>query len=396
VAQVLVAPDKFKGSLSAQEVADGVIRGLRAVDGGIDAIAIPVADGGEGTLAAAMAAGFARVPVTASGPTGHPVRTAYARRGGMAVVEMADVSGLGRLPDGRLEPLRSSSRGTGEVIAAALDAGCTSIVLGIGGGACTDGGAGLAQALGARVLDPHGRRLPPGGAALAGVDRVDLSGMHPRLAEADIVVACDVDNPLTGPGGAATVYGPQKGASAADVATLERAMQQWAAAVAAVSGSDLSDRPGAGAAGGVGFGCLALLGGSLRSGIDLILELVGFDERLDGARLVVTGEGSLDAQTLRGKAPAGVAAAAGAAGVRTVAVCGTSKLSSADLHGAGIDAAYALVDIEPDVARCMTDAAPLLERLGQEIARDELQRRERRGSELPSLEPLTSRQLRIQ
>lgn len=374
MARVVVAPDKFKGSLPAPEVADCVIRGLRAVEDGIDAIAIPVADGGEGTLAAALAAGFARVPVVASGPTGRPVQTAYARRDGLAVIEMADVSGLGRLPDGRLEPLRASSRGTGEVIAAALDAGCTSIVLGIGGSACTDGGAGLAEALGARVLDAHGRPLPAGGAALTEIDAVDLSGMHPRLAEADVVVASDVDNPLTGPAGAAVVYGPQKGASASDVAILERAMQRWAAALAEATGSDRSDRPGAGAAGGVGLAGLALLGGSVRSGIDLILELVEFDERLDGARLVVTGEGSLDTQTLRGKAPAGVAAAASAAGVRTVAVCGTSELSRSDLQRAGIDAAYALVDLEPDVARCMTEAAALLERLGQQIARDELSR----------------------
>lgn len=370
--QVLVAPDTFKGSLAAPQVADCVIRGLLAVDGSIDAIAIPVADGGEGTLAAALAAGFARVPVLASGPTGRPVQTAYARRDGLAVIEMADVSGLGRLPEGRLEPLRASSRGTGEVVAAALDAGCTSIVLGIGGSACTDGGAGLAQALGARVLDAHGRQLPEGGAALTGVDRVDLSGMHPGLTEADIVVACDVDNPLTGPVGAAEVYGPQKGASAADVAVLERAMKRWAAALAAATGSDLSDRPAAGAAGGVGLAGLALLGGSQRSGIDLILELVGFERRLSGADLVITGEGSLDTQTLRGKAPAGVAAAAAAAGVRTVAVCGTSKLSRTNLHGAGIDAVYALVDLEADVARCMTGAAPLLELLGQKIARAEL------------------------
>jgi glycerate kinase len=372
VDQVLVAPDKFKGSLSAPQVADCVIRGLRAVDDGIDAIAIPVADGGEGTLESALAAGFERVPVVASGPTGLPVQTAYARRDGMAVIEMADVSGLGRLPDGRLEPLASSSRGTGDVIAAALDAGCMSIVLGIGGSACTDGGAGLAQALGARVLDAHGRQLPEGGAALAAIDTVDLSSMHPGLAEADVVVACDVDNPLTGPGGAARVYGPQKGASAADVAILEHAMQRWAAAVAVATGSDLSDRPGAGAAGGVGFAGLALLGGRMRPGIDLIMDLVGFHDRLDGARLVVTGEGSLDAQTVRGKAPAGVAAAAAAAGVRTVAVCGTSRLSPSELHGAGIHAVYALTDLEPDVARCMTEAAPLLERLGQKIARDEL------------------------
>ena len=374
MAQVLVAPDKFKGSLSAPEVAACVIGGLRTVDGSIDAIAIPVADGGEGTLDAALAAGFDRVPVVASGPTGSPVQTAYARRDGLAVIEMADVSGLGRLPEGRLEPLRASSAGTGEVIASALDAGCTSIVLGIGGSACTDGGAGLAQALGASVLDARGRDLPAGGAALTAVDTVDLSTMHPGLAEADIVVACDVDNPLTGPTGAATVYGPQKGASAADVTLLELAMQRWARAVAVATGTNLSDRPGSGAAGGIGFAGFAVLGGRMRSGTELILDLVGFHDHLDGARLVITGEGSLDTQTLRGKAPAGVAAAAAAAGVRTVAVCGASTLSPAVLHGAGIDTAYALTDLEPDVARCMTDAAPLLERLGQQIAREELGR----------------------
>jgi glycerate kinase len=375
VAQVLVAPDKFKGSLSALQVADCVIRGLHSVDASIDAIAIPVADGGEGTLSAALAAGFARVPVTANGPTGRPVRTAYARRGALAVVEMADVSGLGRLPAGRLQPLHASSHGTGEVIAAALDAGCTRIVLGIGGSACTDGGAGLAQALGAKVLDAQGRKLAAGGAALAQVSRVDLSEMHPGLAGAEIVVACDVDNPLTGPCGAAAVYGPQKGASGADVAVLEHALQQWAAALAVATGSDLSDRPGAGAAGGLGLAGLALLGGALRSGIDLILELVGFQSHLDGARLVVTGEGALDAQTLHGKAPAGVAAAAAAAGVPTVAVCGTSSLSHEDLTGAGISAAYSLDALEPDHDRCMTHAGPLLEQVGRTVARDHLQPR---------------------
>lgn len=370
--QVLVAPDKFKGSLTAPKVAEAVIRGLRAADGTIEAVAVPVADGGEGTLEAALAAGYARVPVTAGGPTGRPVQTAYARRGDLAVVEMADVSGLGRLPGGRLEPLRASSRGTGEVIAAALDAGCTTIVLGIGGSACSDGGAGLAQALGASVLDAHGREVPAGGGGLIEVDRVDLSGMHPALTSADVVVACDVDNPLSGPMGAARVYGPQKGASAADVEVLDQALQRWAAALAAATGSDRSASPGAGAAGGVGLAGLTLLGGRLRPGIDLVLDLIGFVDRLDGARLVITGEGSLDGQTLRGKAPAGVAAMASAAGIRTVAVCGTTELSPAELRGAGIDAGYALVDLEPDVSRCMSDAASLLERLGQRIARDEL------------------------
>jgi glycerate kinase len=368
VATVLVAPDKFKGSLDAQQVAECVIRGIRAVEASVDTLAVPVADGGEGTLAAALSAGFTRVPVVASGPTGDPVQTAYGRRGALAVVEMADVSGLARLPGGRLLPLTASSRGTGEVLAAALDAGCTSVVIGIGGSACTDGGAGLAQALGATVLDAHGRPLPDGGAALSEARVVDLSGLHPRLTDTEIVIACDVDNPLTGPAGAAAVYGPQKGATPADVAVLEGALQQWAAVLASATGSDLSHRSGAGAAGGVGLAALALLGGSMHSGIDLVLDLVGFHDHLAHAQLVVTGEGALDAQTLSGKAPAGVARAAASAGVPVVAVCGTSELSMEDLHGAGFAAAYRLDDLEPNLHRCMADAAPLLERLGRRIA----------------------------
>ena len=370
--QVLVAPDKFKGSLDALQVAASVIRGMHAVDPGVDAVAMPVADGGDGTLAAALAAGFSHVPVVASGPTGRPVDTAYARRGSTAVLEMADVSGLSRLPGGQLEPLVSSSRGTGEVIAAALDAGCTSIVLGIGGSASTDGGAGLAQALGARVLDPEGRSVPDGGAALAQVSTVDLTGLHPRLAQADIVIASDVTNPLTGPTGAAAVYGPQKGASAADVTVLEQGLQAWADALAAATGSDLSGEPGAGAAGGVGLAGMAVLGGNLRSGIELVLELVGFHDEVSGAQLVVTGEGALDTQTLSGKAPVGVAKAAQSAGVPTVAVCGVSKLSQQELGSAGLSAAYSLVDLEPDVERCMTEAASLLEQLGRRIATEHL------------------------
>jgi len=245
-------------------------------------------------------------------------------------------------------------------------------VLGIGGSACTDGGAGLVQALGAKVLDARGRQLPTGGAPLADVDRVDLSGLHPGLAAAEIVVACDVDNPLTGPAGAAAVYGPQKGASCTDVAVLEKALRQWAKAVAAAAGSDLSDSPGAGAAGGVGLAGLAILGGSLRSGIDLVLELVGFHQHLRGARLVVTGEGALDAQTLRGKAPLGVAVAAASAGVPTVAVCGTSRLPHTDLFRAGFASTYALDDLEQDLGLCMTRAAPLLGQVGQMIALDHL------------------------
>jgi len=298
------------------------------------------------------------------------VDTAYAERDGVAVVELADVSGLGRLPGGRPAPLTASSYGTGQVMRAALDAGCRRIVLGIGGSASTDGGAGMVQALGGRLRDPRGAEIGRGGAALAAVESLDLTGLHPALRQTEVVVASDVDNPLLGRRGAAAVYGPQKGASPPDVAQLDAALARWAEAVHRATGADAAGTPGAGAAGGVGFAALAVLDATLQPGIDLILDLVGFPAVLPGAGLVITGEGSLDAQTLHGKAPAGVAAAARAAGIPVVAVAGRSLLSPANLEPAGILAVYALTDIEPNPDRCMTEAGPLLERLATKIAAD--------------------------
>jgi glycerate 2-kinase len=372
VTTVLIAPDKFKGSLTAAEVGEAVATGIRRARADVQVAVLPVADGGDGTLAAALAAGCTAVPVTATGPTGRPVATAYARRGDLAVVEMADVSGLVRLPGGRPEPTTATSRGTGEVLGAALDAGCRRIVLGIGGSAGTDGGAGLVQALGARLRDRTGAEIGPGGAALAELAELDLDPLRRRLAGVEVTVACDVDNPLTGPAGAAAVYGPQKGAAPAQVAELDRALGHWADVVAAATGSDVRAAAGAGAAGGVGFAAISLLGARLRPGIELVLDLVGFRERLPGADLLVTGEGALDAQTLRGKAPAGVAAAGRAAGVPVVAVCGQSRLTAAQLRAAGISAAYPLTDLEPDLQRCITGPAPLLERLGEQLAAEHL------------------------
>ncbi|EOD59695.1 glycerate kinase, partial [Amycolatopsis vancoresmycina] len=251
---------------------------------------------------------------------------------------------------------------TGDVIAAAVRAGCRRIVLGVGGSACTDGGAGMLTALGARLLDAAGRELPPGGAALSRLALLDLTG----LSEVDIELASDVDNPLYGPRGAAAVYGPQKGASAADVEILDAALRHWAS----IAGPSFAERPGAGAAGGVGFAAMAVLGARMRPGIELLLDLLGFDAALAGASLVVTGEGSLDEQTLSGKAPAGVARAAAAQGIPCVAVSGRCALSARDLAAAGISAAYALTDLEPDPARCMAEAAPLLRRLARRVAAD--------------------------
>ncbi|NYI45352.1 glycerate kinase [Nocardioides aromaticivorans] len=369
--RVLVASDKFKGSLTAAEVAAAVGAGVRRVlpDAVVDAA--PVADGGDGTLAAAEAAGFALVPVTVTGPTGEPVRTSYARRGDLAVVELADAAGLVRLP-GDPDPLRASSRGAGEALAAAVDAGCREVVLGIGGSASTDGGAGLLRGLGARLLDADGADVADGGGSLHEAARVELDDVRRRIAGVVVTVACDVDNPLTGPRGAAAVYGPQKGATPDDVRRLDASLGHWADLLATATGADVRDHPGAGAAGGVGFAALAVLGAELRSGIELVLDLVGFENLLTGADLVVTGEGALDEQTLHGKAPAGVAAAAGRAGVPVVAVCGVNRLDPARMRAAGIEAAYALANIEPDLQRCLTDGIPLLHQLGERIAAEHL------------------------
>jgi glycerate kinase len=367
---VLVAPDKFKGSLTALEVAARITAGLHAVLPGLETVNLPVADGGDGTVDAAVAAGFDRVSVRATGPTGERVLTSYARRGDQAVIEMASVCGLQLLPGGVKEPSRAGTFGLGEVVRAAVTGGCRRVVLGIGGSASTDGGAGFLQALGAQVLDAHGSAVPPGGAALANARSVDLTALAAEVRGVEYVVASDVDNPLCGPNGAAAVYGPQKGASASDAAVLESALENWALLVARASGTDHRACPGAGAAGGVGFAALAALGAHLRPGIEIILELVRFADQLLGCRLVITGEGSLDEQTLAGKAPAGVAAAAHRHHIPTVAVTGHNTLPLTAMQRAGISQAYSLTDLEPDVARCITHAGTLLERAASAVAHD--------------------------
>ena len=371
---MVIAPDKFKGSLTAPDVAVHLARGLAAAVPGVRTEEIPVADGGDGTVDAAVAAGYRRVERRVSGPTGEPVTAAFALSGpgDVAVVEAAQACGLSRLPGGRLRPLTATSYGVGELIAAAVDAGARQIVLGLGGSATTDGGAGLIAALGARLLAASGEPVPPGGAALAGLGTLDLSGLR-DLSGVAVLLASDVDNPLLGPDGAAAVYGPQKGASAADIRVLEDGLARWAdAAESALGRGFFRDRAGAGAAGGLGFAALAFLGARMRPGIEVVLDLVSFRERVAGASLVITGEGSLDAQTLRGKAPAGVAAAARAAspGTPVVAVAGSCSLDEESLAGAGLAGAYALTSLEPDVRASMANAGPLLEKLAAQVAAD--------------------------
>src|SRR5271170_4268362 len=398
--KIVIAPDKFKGSLPAAEVADAIAAGLRAGWPGAELVTVPVADGGEGTVDAAVAAGLKRVPVTVDGPTGEPVHASYARRGEVAVIELADACGLLRLPGGRPAPLTASSFGCGQVLAAALAAGARQIILGVGGSASTDGGAGLLQALGAQVLDARGVPLARGGAALQDVATLDLSelhpalhdvaaldlsglhpalrdvaalelsGLHPALRVSSVILATDVINPLTGPDGAAEVYGPQKGASPEQITELASGLRRWAAVVATATGTDWSQAPGAGAAGGVGFAALAVLGAQARPGIGLVLDLVDFDAALDGAALVIVGEGSLDTQTLAGKAPVGVARAAARRGIPVVAVAGRSTLTKDQLATTGISRVYTLSDLEPDPARSSAQASALLRRVGQALARE--------------------------
>ncbi len=366
--RVLVAPDKFKGSVTAAQAADALAAGLLTARPGLDVVRLPVADGGDGTLAAAVFAGYDLIPVVAKGPTGVPVETAFALLAGTAVVELADVTGLRRLP-GPAAPLTASTYGVGQVIAAALDHGATTIVLGIGGSASTDGGAGMLQALGVRLTGADGTDLAAGGGALAGLVSIDVAGLDQRLgAGITVLVASDVQNPLLGPSGAAAVFGPQKGASPEDVVLLDRALARWAALTESVTGRDLASAPGAGAAGGTGFAALAYLDARLVPGVDLVLDLIGFDAALAGADLVITGEGSLDLQTLSGKAPVGVARAAARRGVPVVAVAGQVVLTEAEIAEAGFAAAYSLTDLEPDPAVSMIEAADLLAQIGYQIA----------------------------
>ncbi|WP_426299936.1 glycerate kinase [Arthrobacter sp. R-11] len=376
--RVVIAPDKFKGSLSAPEVArhlaDGLAAGFDAAGAAetLETTLIPVADGGEGTLDAAVGSGFTRRSATVTGPLGEPVTADFAVRGNQAVIEMAAASGLALLPGGPSTDTakEANSIGTGELIRAALDLGCRKIILGVGGSANTDGGAGVLQGLGARLLDADGNELPAGGGALAGLASIDFSGLDVRLEDSRFVLASDVDNPLLGTLGAPAVFGPQKGATPEDVTALDAALARFVE----VLGEEIGDRagraaeaPGAGAAGGVGYAAIAVLGAARRPGIDVVLEFTGLAGQLAGADLVITGEGSLDEQSLLGKTPMGVARAAEAAGVPVVAVCGRTTLSQEQQSDSGFRQVLPLTSLESDVEVCIREAGTLLEKLGRTI-----------------------------
>lgn len=361
--KIIVAPDSFKGSLSAIEVAAAMEAGIRQVFTEATVCQLPIADGGEGTVAAMVAATGGEIRRTkVTGPLGEPIYAAWGILGdGMtAVIEMAAASGLTLVPQGERNPALTTTFGTGELIRAALDAGLRKVVIGIGGSATNDGGAGMLQALGMRFTDAAGRELPPGGLALAHLAQVDNRGLDCRLAETEFKVACDVDNPLCGARGAAAVFGPQKGATPELVARLDAALRHYAERVHAATGRDIASVPGSGAAGGLGGGLLLLPQVQLLPGIDLVLDAVRFAELVQGSDLVITGEGRTDIQTTYGKAPVGVAKIAQAHGVPVVCLSGGLGEGHQAVEDCGIQAVMSIVDKPMALEACMQDGAALL------------------------------------
>lgn len=369
--KIVIAPDSFKESLSAPEVAAAIARGWQQVFPEAECLLRPMADGGEGTVDALLAAvGGERRECRVRGPMGEPVAAHWGWLGqGTAVIEMAAASGLHWVPREQRDARLASSFGTGELIVQALDDGATRIILGLGGSASNDGGAGLLQALGLRFVDAAGRELAPGGAALATLDRLDLSGLDARLHGVRIEVAADVDNPLCGPHGASAVFGPQKGATPAQVAELDAALGRFAAITAATLGEDHAQFPGVGAAGGLGFAARAFLKASFRPGIELVAELCGLAEAVAGADLVITGEGRMDAQTLHGKTPMGVARVARGAGVPVIALAGSLGEGYQALYQAGIEAAFSLAPGPISLDQALAGAANELQARAVDIAR---------------------------
>ncbi|SFB91725.1 glycerate kinase [Pseudomonas citronellolis] len=369
--KLVIAPDSFKESLSAPEVAAAIARGWSRARPLDEILLRPMADGGEGTVDAVLAAtGGERRECAVRGPLGAPVQAHWGwLEEGAAVIEMAAASGLHWVAPELRDATRTTSYGTGELIRAALDAGARKIILGLGGSATNDGGMGLLQALGVRFLDERGEPLGDGGAALAGLHAIDLAGLDPRLAAVEVEVAADVNNPLCGEHGASAVFGPQKGASPEQVRQLDAALARYAEVAARTLGQDHSLFPGVGAAGGLGFAARAFLRARFRPGVELVAEVSGLAEALRGADLAITGEGRLDEQSLHGKTPIGVARLAREAGVPLIALAGSLGKGYGRLHEAGIAAAFSLVPGPISLADAMAGAAGELEARAEELAR---------------------------
>ena len=383
--KIVLAPDSFKGTLPATRVCEAMAAGIRRAAPDAEIISLPMADGGEGTVAALLAAaGGERQELKVVGPLGTPVRAAWGLidHGTTAVIEMAAASGLPLVPAAQRNPFLTTSYGTGQLIAAALDQGCRRLIIGLGGSATVDGGSGMAQALGARFAGA-GAADYMNGAAIARVTAVDLSGLHPALPRSEIIIACDADNPLLGPEGAVMVYAPQKGAAAADLPRLEAHMSHFADVLEAETGKRVRDLPGAGAAGGMAAALMALTSARLRSGVELVMAASGFEKCIKGAGLIVTGEGRFDSQSLHGKAVSGVARAAARAGVPVLVLAGSVedglRIRRPDAEGgyfcgvsglAAVQEISALIDGGISTSEAISRAAELIEeKTGQMLRR---------------------------
>jgi len=370
--KIVIAPDSFKDSLSAQGVAQAIASGLREVWPDAELVECPMADGGEGTIEAVLAACDGRwMQNQVTGPLGHGVQAQWGwlAETRTAIIEMAMASGLQLLTLEQRDATVTTTYGTGELIAAALDAGAQRIILAIGGSATNDAGTGMLAALGARFLDSQDEPLPPGGLALAKVARIDVDHLDARLKDVQFEVAADVNNPLCGPHGASHIFGPQKGASPEQVLALDAALKHFAEHSAQVLGRDESEHPGSGAAGGMGFAAKAYLNASFRPGVEVVADLTGLADALEGADLVITGEGRFDAQTLRGKTPFGVARIAQRKQVPVIVLAGTLGDGYADLYEYGISAAFALTSGPMTLEQACRNAETLLHDRARDLAR---------------------------
>lgn len=368
--KIAIVPNAFKGSLTASQAAGCIERGIKKALSGIATAKIPMADGGDGTVLAIVAATGGRlVKCSVGDPLGRKIRSTFGLTGDgrTAVIEMALASGLALLKPGERNPLRTSSRGTGELIRAALDLQVKEILIGIGGSATNDGGVGMARALGVRFLDARNRELADNGGALTKLSRIDLTGLDVRLKNTIISVACDVDNPLCGPRGAARVYGPQKGATPAMVEQLDAGLKRLAAVIQKDLGVKVAKLPGAGAAGGQGAGLVAFLGARMRPGVDIVTGAIGLESKLAGCDLVVTGEGRMDGQTAFGKAPSGVAKVAQKLGIPVIAICGSLGPDAGRVRTIGIEAFFSALE-EPVAEADLPRRGPgMLERCAEQV-----------------------------
>lgn len=357
--RVMLAPDSFKGSLSAVEVADTMEKAVLKLYEDAEFEKVPLADGGEGTVdALIVATGGEKINVEVSDPLGRQINSFFGILGDgeTAVVEMAAASGLPLLKEEEKNPLVTTTYGTGELIKAALDRGCSKLIIGIGGSATNDGGMGMARALGVRFLDSSGNELEPGGASLLDLQQIDVSGIDDRLKNVSTEVACDVDNPLCGPRGASAIYGPQKGASPQDVEVLDGALANYAEVLKKRLNIHVKDIPGAGAAGGLGAGLLAFLNGNLKPGIDIVLQAANFSEKVRECQLVLTGEGKIDEQTAFGKAPVGVAREAKKFNLPVIGFAGVLGERYQNVYEKGIDVVLANVQEITDLSQALENA----------------------------------------